>query len=169
MNDMTDSIDIIDAPNIKEYNSIHSNTAINFYPSKINNTNDIYNNSNSNSNQNKYYNSNNIYNNEESKINNIIIKEINDLKLDNLKRHNSPYKISKETNYYIKRKMKLNNEKISSKKKDGNIQNELYMSYNNQNNTKNNYLNNNNYIYNNMREKYFLNENENYFYANNNY
>jgi len=24
--------------------------------------------------------------------------------LDNLKRHNSPYKISKETNYYIKRK-----------------------------------------------------------------
>ena len=146
--------------NIYDYdNNIHSSTAINFYSSKINNNNKIddYNNLNLNSNLNK--NLNVLQNDEETKINSIINKEEkNDLKIDNaLKKHNSPYKISKETNYYIKRRMKLNKEKISHKKIENGNKNELYVSFNNPKTSKNNnYENNNNNYYN--TGKYYRNE-----------
>ena len=160
------NIDIVKIDSIKDYNIMHSNTAINFFPSKFN-SNNMYND----------ILSHNLYNKEESKINNIFNNGLNYLKLDNnLKRENSPYKISKETNYYIKRKMKLNKEKVLNKNKDkdkdkGNeIKNDLYMTINgNKGVQKDNYLNGvNNFIYN-INQKYFGNGNENYFYINNNY
>lgn len=156
-----EKIDSIDST-LKDFNIMHSNTAINFFPSKFN-SNNIYND----------ILSHNLYDKEESKINNIINNGLTYLKLDNnLKREKSPYKISKETNYYIKRKMKLNKDKILNKNKDkekGNgIKNDLYATYNNIKGTQNNnYLNGaNNYIYN---QKLFGNGNGNYFYANINY
>lgn len=154
------NINIEKIDSIKDYNIMHSNTAINFFPSK--------------------FSSNNMYNDilshkEESKINNIFNNGLNYLKLDNnLKREKSPYKISKETNYYIKRKMKLNKEKVLNKNKDREkvkeVKNDLYMTYNGiKGNQKNNYLNGvNNFIYN-INQKYFGNGNENYFFINNNY
>ena len=158
----------IDPTSSKDYNIIHSNTAVNFFPSKLNNNNansinnNLYESSNSNVNLNKHY--DNIYHKEESKINNMLNKDLSELKLDNnIKRDNSSYKISKETNYYIKRKSKMN------KKKESENNNELYMPYNNQKNIQNNnYLNNsNNYMYN-LHQRYLRNENDNYYYGNNN-
>ena len=149
--------------NIYDYdNNFHSSTAINFYSSKINNNKiDDYNNLNLNSNLNK--NLNVLQNDEETKINSIINKEEkNDLKIDNaLKKHSSPYKISKETNYYIKRRMKLNKEKISHKKNGNGNKNELYASFNNPKTSKNNNYENNNNNYYNIGEYY---RNEIYFY-----
>ena len=97
-------------------NNIYNKTAINFYQSKISDNNIYNNNLNSNSNLNLYL---NILNNkEESKINNFMNQEKNGIKNEyNYNKHNSPYKISKETNYYIKRRMKLNKEKNINKKK----------------------------------------------------
>ena len=152
--------------NIKDYNIMHSNTAINFFPSKFN-SNNMYN----------EILSHNLYDKEESKINNIFNNGLTYLKIDNnLKRDNSPYKISKETNYYIKRKMKLNKEKVLNKNKEkekekvNEVKNDLYMPYNGINGTqKNNFLNGvNNFIYN-INQKYFGNGNENYFLINNKY
>ena len=154
--------------NNNEFNNhIYNNTAINFYQAKANNHNNIFNNNlNSNSNLNIYF--NNLYNKEESKISNIINKEKEDEKLDNnLKKHNSPYQISKETNYYIKRRMKLNKEKILNKKKEKD--NNLYVSFNNQKEGKENFLNNNNNYFYNIQQKYFNNERENYLYVNKKY
>ena len=149
---------------IKDFNIMHSNTAINFFPSKFN-SNNMYND----------ILSHNLYDKEESKINNMLNNGLTYLKLDNnLKRQNSPYKISKETNYYIKRKMKLNKEKILNKNKDkekaNQVKNDLYIPYNGIKGTqKSNYLNGvNNFIYN-INQKYYGNGNENYFYVNNNY
>ena len=152
-----------------DLDNIYNKTATNFYQSKINKDN-LYNKDlNSNSNLNIY--SNNLYNKEESKINNIINQEKKDNKNEYMyKKHNSPYKISKETNYYIKRRMKLNKEKNNNKKKQND---ELYVSFN-QKNEKDNYLDNingnkqNNYFYN-IQQKYFRNERENYFYVNKKY
>ena len=146
-------------------NDFNNKTANNFYKAK----NDINGNefNNLNSNLNMYL--NNIFNKEESKLNNIINQEKKDEKFDNnVKKHNSPYKISKETNYYIRRRMKLNKEKIYDKKKQ--IENSnLYANFNNQKILKENYLDDsNNYFYN-IQQKYFNNENENYFYVNKKY
>ena len=105
----------------------YNKTAINFYQTKTSGKNIYNNNLNSNSNLNLYL---NILNNkEESKINNYINHEKNDIKNEhNYNKHNSPYKISKETNYYIKRRMKLNKEKNINKKKQND---NLYVSFNN--------------------------------------
>ena len=145
--------------NINDYD-IHSNTAINFYSSKNNNNNIIYNYGNLNSNLNLNKNLNIIQNNEETKMNNIAIGQINNnLKIDNnLKKHNSPYKISKETNYYIKRRMKLNKEKLFHKKMENENKYGLYVYFNNQKKEKNgnnDNSNNNNYY---QPGKYYRNE-----------
>ena len=148
-----------------ELNHIYNNTVINFYQAKANNSNNKYSYLNSNSNLN--INLNNLYNKEKRKINNIINKEKTDEKFDNnIKKHNSPYQISKETNYYIKRRMKLNKEKLLNKKKEK--ENNLYVSFNNQKERKENFLINNNYFYN-IQQRYFNNERENFLYVNKKY
>ena len=136
----------------------HSNTATNFYPSK--NNNNIYrnhyiiynyNNLNLNSNLNT-----NLYKNLEynTEIKNNPIpngQEDNILKIDNnLKKCNSPYYISKETNYYIKRRMKLNKEKLIQRKNKKENKNDGYDCNGNQKkwNKNNVEISDNNYYYN---------------------
>ena len=132
---------------INEKNNIHRNTSNNFYLLRENN-NKIYNinHSNSNSIPNLNIYQNNLYRKEDNKINNIMNQE-NDLNLNNI--HNSSYKISKETNYYIKRRMKLNTEKITDNRKENGNKNEYYNYFNNIKNVKEHNLNNeDNYFYN---------------------
>ena len=107
-------------------------------------------------------------NNEESKINNIANNHINNnLKMNNIiKKHNSPYIISKETNYYIRRRMKLKREKIYNKKIGIENKSDLNSFYNIQKiekmNNNENIINNKNNYY--IPGKYY--KNEIYFYTN---
>ena len=121
-------------------NNNYDNSSINFCYLKENNNNKIYNYSNSNSNLNSI----NLYNKEESKMNNIMEPKENDLIYDKIQ--NLQYQISKETNYYIKRRMKLNKEKILLKRKENESKNDYYSYFNNKKNRKE--INNNNYFYN---------------------
>ena len=171
--------------NINEYNihDIHSNTALNFYSSKISNNNNIIYNSpnlnfNSNAAQNLNKNLNVIQNKEETKINNIANGQVNnDLKIDNnIKKQISPSIISKETNYYRKRRMILNKEKIALKKKENENMNGLYVFFNGKKieiNNNNENIDTNNINNNNNKNNYYnmgkYHKNEIYFYANKNY
>ncbi len=92
---------------------------------------------------------NDIYIKEENKINDINIKNNNYNKKeefydDYYMRLTSPYKISKETNYYIKRKMKLKKD-ILNKRKDS-IPEEGNDKLSNDNSKNTNGLSRNNYL-----------------------